>query len=312
MQRIGFFSKKMVPNLQHNNELPIIHVGFGHSGTTSLQANIFSRHPEIFYFGINQAGRVPYDKLGGGVFSEIKYRESRHYNERTVRQICEDLILKSPSKNKRLLLSDETFVEQPAIYHTPAMQPLETVAERLYNLFGKAQVLFTIRSQFDYVISNYNVLKKNYETLDNQKLEPFSAWFTGNQSQVRNLFLRNLDYSDAIRVYQKIFGKDMICVLPLEIIRKEGVHAYFSRLTAATGLKIPADFLDCYVPRNVSDNHDIRLDSCQIDFIQEKSANGNAWISREFNLPLEDLDYPFPRSWARIFEHRLGRHCGPS
>lgn len=87
---------------------PIIHVGFAFSGTTSLQQNLLSRRADIFYAGI------PYSDLGG-VFSWIKYQEPDQYDPAAAARLCKELIFDRMSADQRLVLSDETFVEQPAI-----------------------------------------------------------------------------------------------------------------------------------------------------------------------------------------------------
>ena len=46
----------------------IIHVGFAHSGTTSLQQNLFLRRSEFLYCGL------PYGEIGG-IFSELGDRK---------------------------------------------------------------------------------------------------------------------------------------------------------------------------------------------------------------------------------------------
>jgi len=266
---------------------PIIHVGFGHSGTTSLQVNVFTKRPEFFYAGI------PYGELGG-IFSCIKYQDIHEYDPVTVRGLCEQLIFEKMRRDQRLLISDETFVDQPAIYYTPAMIPAQMVAMRLREQFGACEVLFTLRNQYRYVVSNYLVLKRNYASLAHRVIEPFDDWFAGNQTQVRNLFLRNLDVSQAINVYQHAFGRDAVHVLPLELITEDGTASYLSALGAILGVRFSEEEIRSYVALNVSPPHDIVLNDEQRIFIQQRSGRGNALIAREFNLPLREYGYPMP------------------
>ena len=265
----------------------IIHVGFAHTGTTSLQQNIFSKRSDIFYAGI------PYSDLGG-IFSNIKYHDHEHYDAPNTSRLCNELIFNKMRSVQRLVLSDETFVDQPAIYYTPAMMPIRVIAERLRAQFGRSTVLFTLRSQYSSVISNYLVLKNNYERLANRKIEPFDAWFAGNLTQVRNLFLRNLDPSHAIDVYRNVFGADAVQVLPLEFISQQGVKAYLDHLSRISGFEFSSAEIRGYVARNASPPHDIVLDDKQRAVIRRRSSAGNALVAKLFNLPLRDLGYPFP------------------
>lgn len=267
--------------------LPVIHVGFAHSGTTSLQENIFSKHPDIFYAGI------PYGDIGG-IFSWVKYQEAEHYDHAETARLCKKLIFDKMQGGQRLVISDETLVEQPEVYYSPSMMPVRVIAKRLRALFGRSIVLFTLRNQLQYVISNYLVLKKNYANLTARTIEPFNAWFSGNQTQVRNLFLRNLDPSHAIRTYQEVFGLKAVQVLPLELLLQEGTKAYLDRLALITGLKLnPTDFQN-YIARNTSPPTDIVLNDEQRRIIYQRSSAGNAFVVRQFGLPLRDFGYPLP------------------
>jgi hypothetical protein len=268
-------------------DVPIIHVGFAHSGTKSLQQNIFSVRPDLFYVGI------PYEELGG-IFSGIKYLEPEAYSYAATSRHCRELIFSKMRPDQRLVISDETLVEQPAIYYTPPPMPISMIAQRLRALFGSAIVLFTLRNQLHYVISDYLILKANYATLANQIIEPFDAWFAGNQSQTRNLFLRNLDPSRAIKVYQRVFGAEAVRVLPLELLQRHGTATYLDHLGEMTGLEFSAAEAEAYVARNTSPPHGIVLTEEQREIIHRHAMEGNAFVAETFKLPLRDFGYPMP------------------
>lgn len=253
-----------------------------------MQENIFSRRADLFYAGI------PYRELGG-IFSSIKYQDAEHYNHAAMARFCNKLIFRKMRPGQRLVLSDETLVEQPEIYYTPSMMPIRVIAERLRAQFGPGVVLFTLRNQFSYVVSSYLVLKKNYAELANRTIEPFDAWFAGNHTQVSNLFLRNLDPSHAIKIYRSVFGAQSVHVLPLELLRQQGTKAYLARLSEIAGLKFSPSEVEDYVARNVSPAHDIVLNDMQREIIRTRSAAGNAFVAAEFGLPLRDFGYPLPR-----------------
>jgi hypothetical protein len=272
---------------------PVIHVGFAHSGTTSLQETLFSRRRDIFYAG------VPYSDLGG-LFSWIKYLDPERYDHAAAERHCRELIFDRMRRNQRLVISDETLVEQPEIYYTPAMMPLGVIAERLRALFGECMILFTVRCQFRYVISMYKVLRRNYADLANREIESFEDWFAGNQTQVSNLYLRNLDYAPAIRIYQRVFGREAVRVLPLEIASFYGPRPYLARLGELLDLSISPQDLAGYGPRNVSTGRDVSLDSAQIRLIRERSVAGNAFLAETFDLPLQLFGYPMPAAPAQV------------
>lgn len=266
--------------------LPIIHVGFGFSGTTSLQENLLSRRANLFYAGI------PYGELGG-IFSSIKYQEPEQYDRDLTARFCNELIFKKMADNQRLVLSDETFVEQPAIYFTPVLVPVGMIAGRLLDLFGESVILFTLRNQYRSVISNYLTLKKN-ATAEGCRIEPFDAWIIGNHTQLRNLYLRNLDASYAIKIYRRIFGVHAVHVLPLELLTEQGTAAYLAKLAEIIGLEISPRDVENYVKRNASPTNEIELNPEQRALICRRAGAGNAFIAQEFDLPLREFGYPWP------------------
>jgi len=343
----------------------ILHVGFCHSGTTSLRKNLLERRDELFYCG------QPYG-VRGGIFSDIKYKPdypvysrswttplnalrrawggtARWRDGRRIEELCRRYIFEQVSRHQSITVSDETFVDQPEIYYTPSMLPVRTIAERLRSLFPDADILFTTRNQLDYVVSSYLNLKRNYALLAQRPIEPFDRWFEGNHTQVANLFLRNLDYSQAIRIYIDVFGRDSVFVIPLELLPHDGVREYLDRLGSFLKINIGDDdianyravwnrrmttledaFVEaaCEEPRfrelydvfmanangaeamNASAASRVSLSASQIATIRERVATGNAFIAREFGLPLATFGYPFsacPRR-PRILELAKALH----
>src|SRR3984885_15801846 len=91
---------------------PILHAGLGHSGTKSLQRNIFSRRSDLFYAGI------PFGELGG-IFSSIKYQEPEQYDHVATAGLCKKLIFNKMQPHQRLLVSDVSLVYNPVNFFTP-------------------------------------------------------------------------------------------------------------------------------------------------------------------------------------------------
>jgi hypothetical protein len=303
----------------------VIHPGFCHSGTTSLQKNFFSRRPDLCY------GGIPYSEMGG-LFSAIKYHDNQTFDADRVRREAEKYLGVAGSERKRIVLSDETFTEQPEIYYTPAMMPVEIIAERLQQLLGEALIIFTIRNQFQYVLSCYLNLKRNYALISGRPIEGFDDWFAGQFTQERNLFLRNLDYAKVIKVYASKFSMSSVRILPLEIMVRSGACTYLQML--GEQIDLPIDEFDVTrfsVVRNRRANRleeelltlwpdqrfrrfwrnleslvgrdalqgigsapptDLQLSNQQRQRIVDASADGNRWIERQFGYPLKELGYP--------------------
>jgi hypothetical protein len=66
---------------------------------------------------------------------------------------------------------------------------------------------------------------------------PFSHWLDGHLTQTRSYFLQNLNFLETIRLYEHMFGRDNICLLPIELLITEGSQRYLDRLCRFMGLE---------------------------------------------------------------------------
>jgi hypothetical protein len=311
----------------------LIHVGFAHSGTTSLQQNFFARRRDIFFC----TSVANY----GGIFSSLKYEEDWSVVERKVKSLCKRHIWAEIPPHQNLVLSDENLIEQPEIYYTPPKMPISLIAQRLKHFFPNARILFTLRNQLEYVVSCYLNLKRNYAHLSNRNIEDFNEWFAGNLTQIANLYLRNLDYSRAIAMFVNTFGKDAVAALPLESLGRLGPKAYLQCIGDLLGIEISEQDIENFQPiRNrrmssledtmLTHSHDpafrslhdslanamgpaglrewldageranVSLSDEQIAAIRRRCADGNLYLEREFGLDLSALGYPMPDAKPRL------------
>jgi|SRR5580700_55906 hypothetical protein len=199
-----------------------IHVGFSNTGTTSLQRNFFATRDDIFLAG------EPYGERGG-IFTAIKSVEDFKFDTRYMESLCRDLI-HAKNSGRSVVISDETLSDTPQLYFAPYMMPRDVIALRLHHLFPSAKVIFTVRDQREYAASMYLNLKRNAAFFDRMPMMPFADWLAETLAGVRPHYLQNLDFTETINLYRRIFGRENICVLPLEIITTDGVRAYLSRL----------------------------------------------------------------------------------
>jgi hypothetical protein len=207
-----------------------IHVGFSNTGTTSLQRNFFAKRDDIFLAG------EPYGERGG-IFTTIKCIEDFNLDIDYIDGLCIELI-SARSQGRTIVISDESLTEAPQLYISPYVQPRDAIALRLHRFFPKAKIIFTIRDQRHYVQSMYLNLKRNSAKFDRMPIPPFSHWLAGHLAQHRSHFLQNLDFFESIRLYENIFGRNNILILPIEILTQEGAHAYLQRLCDFMGLQL--------------------------------------------------------------------------
>jgi hypothetical protein len=207
-----------------------IHVGFANTGTTSLQWNFFSMRDDIFYVG------EPYGECGG-IFTMVKNIEDFNLDLDALEQLCDRFIFKK-SGGRPIVISDEALSETPQLYFAPYTMPRDTIALRLQELFRSPKIIFTIRDQRHYVESMYLNLKRNCAQFDHMPVAPFSNWLTGALSLWRAHYLQNLNFAECISLYARIFGRENICVMPLEMAATEGPEVYLGRICAFMGLPL--------------------------------------------------------------------------
>ena len=207
-----------------------IHVGFANTGTTSLQRNFFAVRDDIFFAG------EPYGERGG-IFTAIKCVEDFKFDTNYIESLCGELI-HARSEGRPVIISDETLTDPPQLYYAPYAMPRDAIALRLRRFFPSAKIVFTIRDQRQYVVSMYLNLKRNAAFFGRMPVPPFADWLAGTLAPLRAHYLQNLNFAETINLYCRIFGRENICVLPLEMLSVDGARAYLARLCDFLGLPL--------------------------------------------------------------------------
>src|SRR5215216_54386 len=210
-----------MPN-DSSNRATFIHVGFCNTGTTNLQVNFFSKRNDVFFVG------EPYNDRGG-IFTSIRSLEDFKLDRKGIKEWCEKQIFQ-PAGGRAIVISDEALCDTPQIFFAPFVLPRDSIAKRLAEFFPNARIIFTIREQARYVASMYLKLQQNAAFMDRCAVPPFARWFTGMMSQVRCHYLQNVNFMESIAMYAGIFGRENVCVLPLETLVTDGARAYLGKL----------------------------------------------------------------------------------
>jgi hypothetical protein len=222
----------------------IIHVGFTRTGTTSLQLNFFSHRDDIFYVG------EPYGEFGG-IFSHLRFVEDFKYDEAYLLRLCNEQIF-AKTDGRPIVISDEILSDSPQRYLAPYLVPRDVIAFRLFKFFQPARIIFTIRKQEEYVSSVYLNLKRNSAFLDRMPVPPLSRWYRAMVSQLRGNFLQNINFHDSIALYEQIFGRENILILPLECLIVDGPDRYLQELCDFIGIELSEqDVRRFALPQNV-------------------------------------------------------------
>lgn len=301
----------------------VVHIGVGKTGTTSLQENVFSRHPQIACIGRPNHRTEDYRKLFYALTAQ-ELRDEAH-------DIIEGFFLAAREQTgdtgKTILLSDENI--SSAYLNC-------VVASRLKKVSSEFHILITIRNQFSALQSFYandgRALSRAPKPYRGRHVS-FDNWLDYAKSS-RHSFFKELHYDELFEIYRREFGDDRVHILlyedmvqdrnayasslagildidpeiTLKLIagkhhnprssgRRAKYQAFRSRFMPTMSLTrwMPGGAAIRHVANNVIDSgkgNTVRLSSGQRQMVEEIYANGNARLAKACNLDLMIHGYP--------------------
>jgi hypothetical protein len=191
-------------------ENSFVHIGYPKSGSTSMQLDYFSRHPELFYLGPSTGGNdsAYYNaEIKYAIEIDLRVMKDFGYDPDRVRNVfesCHELF--RTSGRKRFGFSSEglSFTFHHDIDVTQK-------AERLLRIFGPtAKIIIVIRNQFALLRSLYrNSVVVGYSGTFQQFIS--DAFYNKGRS-----FIYDFDYHKMHSLYCDLFGKENVLVVPME------------------------------------------------------------------------------------------------
>jgi len=190
--------------MAHNSKI-VIHPGMVKSATTSLQEQVYARHPGIVFLGLPAA--IPEAKAA---IRQICRSDSVYYDEAAVAAALQPIA--AAAGDRTAVLSYENF----ALYES---KDKGLVADRLQKLFPEARILFTIRRQQDLLAAWY--LQKLQKYLRKGHFLGFEEWYAIKADLPHRSILDDLRYDRIIDTYAARFGRDNVSVLLFETLRQD-------------------------------------------------------------------------------------------
>ncbi len=171
----------------------VLHIGYHKTGTTFLQNNIFSKHPEIFYIG------QPFEnKIIQKAIREFKMEHDLDFDSNRIVSIISNELDKYPAEffvdKKVIMISLESLHSGDEWFG----RNIVTMSHRLKNTFPEAKIILGIRSQAKYIESNY----KEY-IIHGGKLN--FNFFLYNSYLFNRCLYPKLNYDRVITLYRKLF-----------------------------------------------------------------------------------------------------------
>jgi hypothetical protein len=182
-----------------------IHPGFAKTATTTLQHQVFAKHPQIELFSL-PTSRPEIE----WAIDHLCHADSIFYDEDRVRTIFRESMENASSKT--VVLSYEHFV----LYES---KDKGMVAQRLYKLFPDARIFFTIRRQEDLVASLY--LTKIRKYIKGKNFLSFIKYFRIKKRALHRSIFDDIRFFEIIEYYAKVFGRDRIKILLFEKLTRD-------------------------------------------------------------------------------------------
>jgi hypothetical protein len=172
----------------------LIHIGDYKTGTTWLQNNVFSSHPEIIYADCSKN----YPEIAK-LFYELVIVRDLDFDPICLRERFQQELKKIDRAGKSLVVSRESLSG-----NFLSGEHARRIAERLRDVFGPVKVLLVIREQLSMLTSTYSQYVKMGGTL---ALRDFVF-----DPIVSKDLLRRLQYENQLQAYYEIFGEDQVMV----------------------------------------------------------------------------------------------------
>jgi len=201
-----------------------IHIGPGHTGTTSLQESLFAEHSEINFFG------KPYvnDRIKAFA-SSIHYSDGIDFDEAFAASVADQDILPNLDPDKSNVISTEGFSSVAPTIYGLQMADRSLIGQRLKKYFDDhGRIIISIHNQFSALQSQY--VNLSLALLKKRILPPnFERLLLDGHPQEYTFYFSHYDYLPLITFYERLFGKDNVIVLPLESLA-ENTTNYAHRL----------------------------------------------------------------------------------
>lgn len=184
---------------------PLIHIGYPKAASTWLQQTIFSDEGAGFY--------APWGFPSGDAIEQFVLTNSFRFCAKSARQFFEPGLQEAAQKKLIPVLSQESLIgnQVRGCYWT------KDVADRIYETFPEARILIMIREQKAVIASSYRQYIRKGET---GTLAHFLGTDKPRQPGIGPIcMLDRLEYDLPIAYYQKLFGKNNVLILPMELLK---------------------------------------------------------------------------------------------
>lgn len=195
-----------------------VHIGYPKAASTTLQNNLFYRHPNINYLSNNlREGQTKFrsDPQTWEFYLNITSKNELEYS------ICDNLTLYHQAiqpyikSNLVNVFSEENLID-------PRYGDNWLRAYRLKQVFPTAKIIVILRNQIEIIRSTYEmypfiVLGPGSEG----EFLPFNEWLEINLTYFNQSLLSGLKFYENLSIYRKIFGEKNVGIFLFEELVQE-------------------------------------------------------------------------------------------
>lgn len=190
-----------------------LHVGVAKTGTSTLQNNFFSMHQDINYLGLINSKEPKFrtDFANEHVMKLVRMitrEDSLSFNPSKLQPLFERGVRPYLKHDKITALSYEGLA-----YHM--MVDAGLVAKRLWEIFGPAKIVITIRNQPDLIASLYLHVCRA-ELNRGRPIMSFEEWLGEEFRNRRRSIFQTVRFYQLVKTYSTIFGKENVAVFLME------------------------------------------------------------------------------------------------
>ncbi|PLY10501.1 MAG: hypothetical protein C0626_05870 [Arcobacter sp.] len=238
-----------------------IHIGMPKTGTTFLQQEVFEELTDVKYF-LHHTDNPIMNFIHELIYTNTYLIDILDERKRSIdNYLC-------TIKEKKVLISVEGLIGDSFNNY----YPLKNIAEALKHVFPKSKIIFTIRKQDDLLESAYlySLYEGHYKTVSqflNYKKGTFESFKLLREYGV-NVDIHSLNYLKMVYVYEVLFSKESICLLPYELM-KSNQRIFIEKICNFIGVKV------VYPSTKKYSNKSFSLLSAKIAFLLNRfRANG--------------------------------------
>ena len=189
---------------------PLIHIGYPKAASTWLQKTVFTNEA-LGYFGLRSRD----DRTQ--LLQQIVAQHPLSYSNEHLLEYYHKRLEECPNPDLLPVLSAERFAGN---IHSGGYDARQ-IAQRLQGMFPDSKVLIIIREQNSIITSSYQqyIREGGPYTLE-RYLHPPKRGFT----RIPMFAFEYFEYDLITKIYQDLFGKDKVLVLPMEMLKSQAMN----------------------------------------------------------------------------------------